>query len=62
MSPLNDAGGGKKGVSPTLNVKDLKFDETNLSPQQMLDLVVNKKRTGKNTKQFNTTAGLEPWN
>lgn len=52
---------GTFGVSPNLFIKDLRIEDPKISAQQMLDLVINKKRNQKHTKQFQTTV-LEPWN
>jgi hypothetical protein len=52
---------GTFGVSPNLFIKDLRIEDPKISAQQMLDLVINKKRNLNQTKQFQTTV-LEPWN
>jgi hypothetical protein len=65
LQPLNETEihKGTFGVSPNLFIKDLRIEDPKISPQQMLDLVVNKKKRGNfiHSKQFQTTV-LEPWN
>ena len=43
---------GTFGVSPNLFIKDLRIEDPKISAQQMLDLVINKKRKQNHTKQF----------
>jgi hypothetical protein len=41
---------GAFGVSPNLFIKDLRIEDPKISAQQMLDLVINKKRNLNQTK------------
>lgn len=47
LQPLNETEIQKRpayGISPNLFIKDLRIDDPKISAQQMLDLVINKKR------------------
>jgi hypothetical protein len=64
LQPLNETEiqkGAPHGISPNLFIKDLRIEDPKISAQQMLDLVINKKRNLNHSKQFQTTV-LEPWN